>query len=101
MHQQGAHSQASRAGRPTAPASCTSAATTTGRAVRAHSTGNGPVEFSGTARARPRVPVSTLAALSASSGALRVLELGVPATALIVESPVVVQVLVPVCGPPM
>jgi hypothetical protein len=63
-----------------------------GATVRAHSSGDEPVEFSGTARARPVQIAHSLFDLP--SVALRVIGLGVPAISL-------VQVLVPVCGPPM
>jgi hypothetical protein len=76
--------------------------TTIGRADRAHSSGNGPVEFSGTARARPgdiarmaRIVRIAPSLVDLAPTALPVIGLGAPAAS------VVVQVLVPVCGPPM
>jgi hypothetical protein len=94
MHHQGAHSQASEASRPAAPAASTGMPTMIGPADRAHSSGNGPVEFSGSARARPVTPIAR-SLFDLPSVALRVIGLAAPATG------VVVQVLVPVCGPPM
>jgi hypothetical protein len=76
--------------------------TMVGRADRAHSSGDGPVEFSGSARARPgdivRVVRIAPSLVDLAPAALRVIGLGAPAG--IIQT-VVVQVLVPVCGPPM
>jgi hypothetical protein len=66
-------------------------------ADRAHSSGDGPDEFSGSARARPGLIAHSLFDLAPA--ALRVIGLGVPAG--VIQTAVVVQVLVPVCGPPM
>jgi len=104
MHQQEAQCQARRAMMPTAPAASGTPdadADADSRVVlpaeRAHLSGDGPVALSGTARARPFVPVPAAHQNRISTGLP--LGIGLRLSSLLLVL-VLLALVLPGCGPP-